>query len=455
MTKTLTLSPDEHRFAVRTTAEFLSESAAILNRAPPRSARLTIAAVAALIASAIAISVLMPVERVVTAKGRIASESPHIVVQPIETSIVREILVREGQEVKAGQLLATLDPTFSQADQTSVSRQVASLSAEVERLKAEIDGRDYQAKPGDSFGLLQRRFFEARRSQHEASMASYKAKIASLETTRAQLQSELDVNRERLKLSEESEAMKGALVQQKFASRADALKARDWTLEVTGTMRELEGKLTASDHEIQSVQAQMEDQAQQWRSDAMAQLVKQQVQLNAANEELNKADKRHDLIELKAPEDAVVLQIGEISIGSVAQTAQKMFTLVPKSARLEVEAEISTQDQGFLKVGQPVEIKLDAWPYGRYGGLKGEVRAISGDSLTVSRKTDDNTRSDSRSIYIAKITITDPRLKVTPADFRLIPGMTLTTDIVVGDQTVAAYLFDRAIPAVGEGLREP
>ncbi|MGG7516778.1 HlyD family type I secretion periplasmic adaptor subunit [Allorhizobium undicola] len=451
MTKTLTLSPDEHRYAVRTTAEFLSESAAILNRRPPRSARLTIAAVAGLIASAIAIAVVMPVERVVTAKGRIASETPHIVVQPIETSIVREILVREGQEVKAGQLLATLDPTFSQADQTSVSRQVASLAAEVERLKAEIDSRDYQPASGDSFGLLQRRFFEARRAQYQASISAYQAKISSLETTRTQLQSEIDVNRERLKLSQESEAMKGALVQQKFASRADALKARDWTLEVTGTLRELEGRLETNNHDIQSLNSQLENQRQQWRSDAMAQLVKQQGELNGAVEQLNKADKRHDLIELKAPEDAVVLQVGEISIGSVAQTAQKMFVLVPQSARLEVEAQISTQDQGFIKVGQPVEVKLDAWPFGRYGGLKGEVRAISADSLTVSRDSE----GEGRNVYIAKVRIADPRLKTSPPDFRLVPGMTLTTDIVVGDQTVAAYLFDRALPSVREGLREP
>ncbi|BCH63920.1 HlyD family type I secretion periplasmic adaptor subunit [Agrobacterium vitis] len=456
MTKTLTLSPDEHRYAVRTTAEFLSESASILHRTPPKSARMTIATVAALITSAVLLSVFMPVERVVTARGRVASEAPNTVVQPLETSIVREILVREGQDVKAGQLLATLDPTFSRADQTTASRQMASLSAEVERLKAEIDGRDYQPRDGDSFGKLQRRFFEARRSQYEASMSTFKAKISSLQTTQAQLQQELTVNRQRLSLSEESEAMKSALVEKKYASRADGLKAKDWVLEVTGTIREVEGKLESGAHDIQSVQSQMEDQAQQWRSDAMGQLVKQQVALNAAIEELNKADKRSDLIELKAPEDATVLQIGEISIGSVAQTAQKMFVLVPKAARLEVETEISTQDQGFIKVGQPVDIKLDAWPFARFGGLRGTVRAVSPDSLKVSRGDGAATQGASeRTFYIAKITIDDPHLKSNPADFNLIAGMTLVTDVVVGDQTVAAYLFDRVVPVVSEGMREP
>ncbi|MCM2290772.1 HlyD family type I secretion periplasmic adaptor subunit [Allorhizobium sp. BGMRC 0089] len=459
MTKTLTLSPDEHRYAVRTTAEFLSESATILHRAPPRSARLTILTVAAMIVAAILISALMPIERVVSARGQVSSVAPHIVVQPIETSIVRQILVHDGQEVTAGEVLATLDPTFSRADQTSLSRQVASLTAEVARLKAEIDGHDYVPIPNDSFGQLQRRFFEARRQQYQASMANYQAKIASLETTQAQMQAELDVNRKRLALSEEGEAMKDKLVQQKFASRADALKSKDQTLSVTAQIKELEGKLASGAHDIDSVTAQMHDQMQQWRSDAMGQLVKQQVQLNGAIEELAKADKRHDLIELRAPEDATVLEIGDFSIGSVVQTAQKMFILVPKSSQMEVEAKISTQDQGFLHVGQDVDIKLDAWPFARYGGLKGKVRSISQDSLNTGRdetaRNSDQSGASGQPYYIARITIVDRKLKVTPPDFKLMAGMTLTADVVVGDRTIGSYLFDRVVPVMTEGMREP
>lgn len=450
MTKTLSLSPDEHRYAVRTTAEFLSESAGILHATPPRSARLTITALAALIACAIGLAVVMPIERVVSAKGRVASQAPHTVVQPLETSIIRQIHVREGQVVKAGDMLATLDPTFSQADQTTIRREVASLTAEVLRLRSEIDGTDYLPADGDSFSLLQRRFFQARRSQYQAALESYRSRSAALSTNRAQLQSELDLYRQRLALSQESEAMKAELVKKKFASRADALQAADLRLDVQSTIAELDGQLQSNVHELGALKAQEENYVQQWRSDAMSMLVTQEGKLNSALEQLAKADKRHDLIGLRAPQDAVVLQIGDISIGSVVETAQKMFILVPADSGLEVEAEISTQEQGYIQVGQEVEIKLDAWPYARHGSLRGRVRTISADSLTVSQGTSAN-----RSVYLAKIDITDPTLKTNPSDFRLIAGMTLTADVVVGDQTVAAYLFDRVVPVVTEGMREP
>ena len=146
-----------------------------------------------------------------------------------------------------------------------------------------------------------------------------------------------------------------------------------------------------------------------------------------------------------------MLQTGDISVGSVIESAKKMFVLVPVDSPLEVEAEIRATDQGYVKVGQKVQLKLDAWPYAKHGMAEGIVRTISGDSFTQNPQSGAPTAP----VYLAKVDITKVDLKGTPSDFRLVPGMPLTADVVVGAETLMNYVLSSAIPVLTEGMREP
>ena len=139
----LALSPAAKRAVSRTISHFQSDSAEILDAPTPLAARLTLHVLAAIIVAGIGLSAIVPLEQVVTARGRVTSVSPKIVVQPLETSIIRQINVREGQVVKAGDVLATLDPTFSTADVTTLTQKIASLEAETARLAAELADQPY------------------------------------------------------------------------------------------------------------------------------------------------------------------------------------------------------------------------------------------------------------------------------------------------------------------------
>lgn len=451
MFKALTLLPDDADASQNAASEFISDSAEILNAAIPKAARMTVTVVAAFVGVAILLSILIPIERVVSSTGRIISEAPHVVIQPIETSIVREIHVREGQRVNKGEILATLDPTFSEADATSWRRQVGALKAEIERLYDEVDGRPYQPLGNDLFTELQQRYYSARRSQYDSAITNLNGKVAAIEALRTQLSSELHLFGQRLDILKQTEEMKASLVERQAISKMELLQVSDNRLELERQIAELQGQLSTSANDLESAKAARDNYVQQWRSDAMQQLVKQQGELNSAMEQLSKADKRHELIEMRAPQDAIVLQVGDISVGAVVQTAQKMFILVPADAKLEVEAEISTLEQGFVHPGQEVEVKLDAWPFAKYGGLKGTVRSLSADSVTIGKTNE----SSGKAVYLAKIDLDSPELDSRPAGFGLVPGMTLTSDIVVGKRTLAGYLFERASPALTEGMREP
>ncbi|WP_237152755.1 HlyD family type I secretion periplasmic adaptor subunit [Oryzibacter oryziterrae] len=445
------LSPTAELAALRATVDFGSDTAEILNARVPIVARLTLVTLAAMVAAAIALATLLPVERVVSARGRVSAEAPRIMVQPLETSIVRAINVRAGQTVKAGDVLATLDPTFSTADVSALKREVASLQAEIARLTAEVAGKPYAPTSNDLFSTLQQKIYNSRVSQFQSAIATYNGKIASQQSTIDKTEQELALYRQRLGIVSEVEGMKSELAGRKIVARTDLLSVTDTRVEVQRGIASAEGVLDSARHELEALNAQLDNFKQKWQSDSISLLVDRQGALDSAREQLTKADKRADLISMRAPQDAVVLQVADISIGSVVESAQKMFVLVPSDSPLEVDAEISTLDQGFVKVGQQVELKLDAWPYSQHGSAYGTVRGISPDSFAV----DQSGSAGARSVYMAKIDITSSDLKKVPHDFHLVPGMTLTADIVIGDHTLSEYLLDRALPTMTEGFREP
>ena len=164
--------PARHRPPVVT--EFQSDAIEVENRAPPRIARMTLYCVLALILAAIGWASGSQVDMIVTAQGKLVTTRPNLVVQPLETSVVREIHVRPGDRVNRGDLLATLDPTFSQADLDQLRGKVGVFNAAIDRLKAEVNSEDYvigQSINADQ--VLQRKIFLQRKATYDAQMENY------------------------------------------------------------------------------------------------------------------------------------------------------------------------------------------------------------------------------------------------------------------------------------------
>jgi HlyD family secretion protein len=184
--------------------------------------------------------------------------------------------------------------------------------------------------------------------------------------------------------------------------------------------------------------------------------------LNDAREQFKKARLRRRLVELRADRDATVLTIARVAEGSILQPGDQLITLVPTGAALEVEANISARDNGFVKVGDAVAIKFDTFPFALYGMADGAVRTLSPDSFASADQRIGRTPGAMRALesptapfYRSRITIERVELHDVPANFHLVPGMPVTTDIRVGRQTVLSYLLGRVLPVVSEGMREP
>ena len=167
-------------------------------------------------------------------------------------------------------------------------------------------------------------------------------------------------------------------------------------------------------------------------------------------QQLQKADKRRNLVTLYAPQDAVVLEIAKLSPGSVVQGAETFFTLVPLNSRLEAEVQINSIDVGYIKVGDDVQIKLDAYPFQKHGTIEAKIRTISEDAF----RRDPN-KSVGDAYYLSRINLEGIQLKNMKESSRLMPGMTLSAEIVVGKKTIMSYMMWPITKGLNEAIREP
>ncbi len=433
--------------------EFLPDADEIELRPLPLVARVLLPTLALAFVLAIVWASFSQVDQVVVAKGRLINPLPNIVVQPLENSIVRSIEVRVGQIVHKGDKLATMDPTFAAADEAQLRTRMASLDTQIGQLQAELGEAATKGAGGrtDADTLLQQRLAQERRANFEAQQNRIDENIARLKASLETNRRDQQVLAARLKSVQELEQMQEKLVAQNYGARMKLLEARDRRLEVERDQLMAKNKEEEISKEIAALQAERAAFGKGWRQKTMEDLLNISRQRADVAEQLAKADLRRQLVSLSAPADAVVLEIAKLSPGSIARGTENFFTLVPLSAELEAEVMIDALDVGYLKPGDPVHIKIDAFPFQRHGSLDGKVRTISQDAF----RRDNSQPQAPESYYLSRINLSKKPLKNMKPESRLLPGMTLSAEIVVGQRSVMSYLIWPLTKALDESIREP
>jgi HlyD family secretion protein len=245
-------------------------------------------------------------------------------------------------------------------------------------------------------------------------------------------------------------------------SRLNTLIATDNRVETERNLSTATKTGESGKADLAAMIAERDAYIQDWRAQTAQALSDDSRQLSDAQELLNKAMLHRQLAELRADRDAVVLTIAKVSAGSVLQGGEQLITMVPADAPLEIEANISGRDSGFVRVGDPVVIKFDTFPFSQYGMAAGTVRIISPDSFTGSDQQVGRTmgavpvpQDSTTPFYRSRIAIDGVGLHDVPVDFRLAPGMPVTADIKIGRHTILGYLLGRVLSAASEGMREP
>lgn len=436
-------------------AEFQSDAVELEERAPPRVARMTLYCVTALIASAIIWASVSSIDEVVIAPGKLVTTQPTIVVQPLETSIIRTIEVKAGEVVHAGQTLATLDATFSQADVDQQQAKFSALDAQVRRIEAELAGNDYTAGATPD-QVLQAQLFGQRRAFYMAQLQNFEQQIAGQSAALAASKNQEAVLNERRDGLSQIEAARERLYNKQSGSLITLLGSRDARLDVESDLTAVRGRADEAAHAYAKLGADRQAFIEDFRRAAMEQLVDLRGQRDMADEELKKMALRRNMVVLTAPADSVVLDLAQRSVGSVVREAEPVVTLVPINVPLEAEVSINTRDIGRVAVGKEARVKLDAYPFQKYGTATGEVRTISQDTFLTGQQEQTATPGQPPAPFFkARILLADTRLNATDVPVRLLPGMTVSTEIKVGNRTVISYFLYPLLRGLDNAIREP
>ncbi|MFI3155446.1 MAG: HlyD family type I secretion periplasmic adaptor subunit [Methylococcaceae bacterium] len=435
-----------------TVIEFLPDADEIERSPLPRLARLTLHTMLAALISFLIWASYSDLDRIVVAHGRLITPLSNILVQPLETSIIQSIDVRVGQVVKKGELLATLDPTFAQADEAQLRKQLSSLETQSKSLEAELSGNKTQSNTNaDADSQLQAELSVERQANYQAQLVKMDENVARLQATLATNRHDQQMLAEHVKPLQEIEAMQEKLVARNFGARVRLLEAQEKRQEVERNMQLAKNREQEIRRELASMEAEKTAFKKGWRQKMMEEMLSTSRDRNTVSEQLQKADKRRKLVTLTSPSDAVVLDIAKLSLGSVVQGGGGFFTLVPLGTELEAEVQIDARDVGYVKLGDISRLKLDAYPSQRHGFLNGDVRTISEDAFR--RDADPGQSMDA--YYKSRISIGNTKLKKMPERARLLPGMTLTAEIVVGKRSVISYLLWPLTKALDESMEEP
>lgn len=433
---------------------FESETQAVFVRTAPINEHLILYVLLAMLVIGMVLISVTKLDRVVTGTGKIIPIGGMLFVQPLDKSIIHDIRVKAGDVVKQGQVLATLDPTFTSADLAQLEAKMASTEALVARLEAEHEDQPYRPSGKNQYEVLQGAIWQQRQAEVRSALADFDARIKSLDGTVARFEQDAQTYRERLRVNADLEKMTKKLETEGVGSKMKTLTAVDSRVEISRLLDFSNNQIKENQETIASLKAQRAVYIDQRQSQIGTDLATARDTLNQTREDLKKAQKLNQLVNLVAPADAVVLKIAKASKGSVAgvsdQPVDPLFTLVPLDAPVEAEVEIEARDIGFIRPGDPVQVKLDAYRFLQHGTARGVIKTISEGTFTIGEN------EEVRPPYFkAIVTFTDIHLRDVPASFRLIPGMTLVGDIMVGKRSIMSYLIEGGMRTSLEAMREP
>ena len=399
---------------------------------------------AGLIVALVTIAAMMRVDVVVTAQGRLAADAPPIILQPMSRATLRALMVKPGDIVAKGQVLARLDSTLSGADRAALRVERAALQAKVDRLRAELDGRTLAAGGPDATlqaAVQEQRsdLAQAQRSQIVAvGAAAAKAQVAEVASGQS-LAARRDIARE-------IDAMRGVLAQRQTGSKLAALEARLTLIDAEAAFDQhlaRLGDLTERRAQADAALRAFDIDQRRQMTEALADLTPR---LAEVQEQLTKADRLAALAELTAPRDGVVLSVAKGGPGSLMAEGEPVVVLVPTDVAMIAEIGIGSSETGRIALGDPVTLKIDAFPWRRHGSLTGVLQDVSHGSFTPE--------GGAVALHSGRVTF-DGGLRDLAPGTGLLPGMTLSAEIKTGTRTLLDYFLEPLMRGLNESLREP
>jgi len=427
---------------------FQSDLDTVLAEPPPAGLRATNALIFGALATLIAIAAVVKTDVVVAGRGQLRADTPTILLQPVERAIIRDLAVRAGDRVSKGQIVATLDPTFAEADVNSLAKRAHELDGRIARLAQELlPNPPGTLEAGDEDQAMEARLYAQRQMEFADRLSSFDQAIARDMVAMKANRTAADALAHQLAIATDIANMRSALMESADGSRLQYLAAETGRIEADKEYRAARDQIAEVSHAIDAARADRQAFIAQWQRTAMEELMTAKADRAHIKDELAKAMRLHDLIRLQSPCDGVVLDVAARSAGSVLHEAEPLVTILPAGAAMIADVTVPSPDIGQLAQGQGVVLKVDAFPYQQHGLVHGTVRSIAEESVP-----DPQTGAATHRV---QITLTQHSQGAMPDGATLFPGMTVTAEVNVGTRNVLAYFLYPITRGFSESLREP
>ena len=393
------------------------------------------------------------IDIVATASGKLLPNDRTKVIQPVETAVVKAIHVTDGQAVKPGEVLVELDDTGAFADTHRVENDfiVARLQAARARAWLTALARGNAPKIESLDGIDAARLSQEQRVL-DGQQAELRAKLDQLDADLSKREAELRSTREIVRKLEQTapiarqraEDFKG-LVDKHFVAKHGYLEQEQHRIEQEADLATQRSRVDELKAALQESKQQKATLVAETRRATLENLNEAEQKAVTAKEELLKAQTRAQLMTLTAPVEGTVQQLAVHTVGGVVTPAQPLMIIVPKDNPLEIEAFVENKDIGFVNPGQTAEIKVETFPFTKYGTLHGKVTQVSEDALNDEKRG---------LIYSARVRPQRTTLQVEGKTVNLSPGMAVTLEIKTGTRRVIEYFLSPLIQHASESLHE-
>ncbi|MEW6645849.1 MAG: HlyD family type I secretion periplasmic adaptor subunit [Pseudomonadota bacterium] len=386
------------------------------------------------------------------AQGRIIPNSRMQLIQSKEIGVVEAILVKDGDHVQQGQLLLQLRGTDAQADVGRLQNAVYTLRAKRMRLsalenyltsgKASLGGAE---DIPDEYLQQERSLLERERASYDGQYRGLKSKLESAQAERNGLKAEITRLEKLIPYAETRRDRNKSLAEQGLLSRNEYDVAMEDLISKEEDLRIKRHAFDKTESEIRMVRAELSGLSDNFRRDIADQRIRTEQELTAGEAELSKALSELSARYLVAPLGGIVHNMAVHTPGGVVQSGQVLMQIVPENSPLEVEAKVLNRDVGFVTPGQKVKVKLDAFPFTRYGYVEGVIKRVEQASVLDEKLGD---------VYPAVIELADNQIKADGRWIGLRAGMTCVVDVRVGERRVIEYLLSPFFRYKDEALRE-
>ncbi len=442
--------------------DFLPAALEIRERPPHPASRVTAWTILTLFTIGFVWACLGEVDIVATAEGKVVPSGQVKTIQPYDLGVVSQILVTEGQIVKAGDVLVILDQAQTAADETRLQQEV--LQNRLNYMRLELLAEFLESFPGKGdFTVIgiDKADFPVGSSSHQLSQQqilleqqqqAFRTQYRQLDQQMLNKKAEQQVNNALITklegtlplVTQRVDALK-ALMDKKMAARMQYLELEQQRIEqqqdLAGAMAQQQ-QFVAQIDDLKQQQASLKAQA---HSDYLQQLLQLDREYSSLQEELKKAQDLKQKQLLRSPVDGVVQDLAIHTVGGVVTSAQELMKIVPENQELEIEALLENKDIGFVEVFQPTEIKVHTFPFTKYGVIDGRVESISADAIADDRQG---------LIYKANVSMRKIFFNIDGRKVNLLPGMTVSVEVKTGKRLLIEYILSPLIKYKGESVSE-